>query len=1647
MPATAYVPTAEDDAALPASAYIPTDAEMEAVNRDWNSSSYTDPYGDPASHKPAAAPAKASKPAKASPGLNALRKMAEQLPRARASTTAKALPLPPSAVAFSHTPSGAASDPASADPAADATTADASAPAQPPVLSPAYDGTLDPKQYIDPNAQDGDPIGHAFFALDHSAQAYTAAPSYQTEEAHRQAVSAAVKVLQDTGAAARQPIYQAFIASAKKQGWLYAPSPALEKAPEPDVMDRVMTYLDSPEANNPFGTGLHVGKVAGGLVGLGRDVVDAIPGAAESLAYHAIGQGDQYDIEHVGTPEGEGPGEQIGGALMSPAMAVLPFGGQQAGEALQAYNAGDTEKAKRILEAAPGQIGQYAKENKLEAALMLLPGFLHGAGKVRGAVAAYDPIKGIQDLNPVDLAEDGSHAPGEPAQAATEPAAVKAAAVQAAASEPAARPAAPVPPARNVGGVPRGRQKPALGNPMAPTPAQEARPAPAAPTPEPPPAAVTVDSNTPPAAPSAPPVETAPAASPVAPAAAPAPPGPAARVAAETHVTEGTGATFTPKADDLKAAPAKLDAKTGMTAAQKTYLSDALTNYAHTPEANGATEAPAPPHVIDVPGDGRYTVEGVVQANALHVNLTGKGILLTRSADGQPLPEPIDLNARFQHKPGNGQGYGDAGAYDPPRRYGTAEQQGLPKITVPAKDRAAVLAKYAAEPPSENVPTEPETLSTSEGNADAADTAPLGEDAYKAKLRAAYQGQIPPEQIEPAVGRAWQTHQTEQAAMARLRAQATRTAGKDAEDPLTEDPLAQRDAAPEHGDAAPTPAAPHDAPTLTPQEHAAITSNLAKVADDPEVAPLAREMQAEADVARAGKMPRIANSAGLFGGKAVSDILESAQDRIGAAVSHVTSAAADSALARATRNGRFRGSYEVDKAAGDAVNQLAASGESARTYAHYATLHVLDGLDAKQRALFVDHLLDERASAIEAQGGTPNRADLRALSPQEKAQIAADPKLQAALLKFEGGPMGTVQQLRQFVSPRMALSQTASGRFLSLLAKKDAAGSDVNGRAASGRPASGMSGRGQVRGTSHAQQATGTAQAYSHDLGEILTHDLSEVNKKANLKQLYKTLLAQRDAQGNRLAYSSALKTGQALPDTITYNGREYPAVDVAPGWRYVDKAGKIREVRIRVPAPVAADLEDALTPPKPGNDIGAVAQQAAGFATSLSLMTPAELTGHVGRILSAAAKMAPANVPFAPRVGEALLPYIGPRAGTLYRLFNTDMSDPANVAVLQRIMDANGGSGRPFREELGRSLLAQVPGLKQAQNFSHDFLFSLPEGRGLSGFDLRLRVMAEKMREAAEGNTDPKRVREFASQFGQYTSKPDRFVQSLRTVAPFAATSMPVKLTEARLLMGNAGYRNLTPAQAATLHAETLFRGTAGSVLGLMLANHALSGHWPWQNAPGHETDLEAGKDKNGKPVYIAGNRLDPTLSRPLTSLGVPDMIADLHGPKDAKGKGAKGQAGKSIAENKSIAEKLAADAGRGIYNAAGSSVSSPALQAFTTMISGHDPLYVTRSGQMLPTSPTAKKGSSQSQALNNLKAGVGGLNPVLGAITHTDKQSRETPYQAPLWRTLQQMERLTGPMLKSDEPLADQPKPKPTRYHRPHRSRAIAALRAMSR
>src|SRR5262249_20176844 len=149
-----------------------------------------------------------------------------------------------------------------------------------------------------------------------------------------------------------------------------------------------------------------------------------------------------------------------------------------------------------------------------------------------------------------------------------------------------------------------------------------------------------------------------------------------------------------------------------------------------------------------------------------------------------------------------------------------------------------------------------------------------------------------------------------------------------------------------------------------------------------------------------------------------------------------------------------------------------------------------------------------------------------------------------------------------------------------------------------------------------------------------------------------------------------------------------------------------------------------------------------------------------------------------------------------------------------------------------------------------------------------------EKIRRAAEGNTDPARMREFSNQFGQFTSKPDRFVEVLKNVNPFAATTVSVRMAELRqTLFADSGLRGGSIGTKALRKLTTFSRGVGGTALALTLLNKMLSGRYPWQNEPDHRFDVNLGPDEDGRDRYVKLQALDPVASRVLNTFGAPEL------------------------------------------------------------------------------------------------------------------------------------------------------------------------------
>jgi hypothetical protein len=525
------------------------------------------------------------------------------------------------------------------------------------------------------------------------------------------------------------------------------------------------------------------------------------------------------------------------------------------------------------------------------------------------------------------------------------------------------------------------------------------------------------------------------------------------------------------------------------------------------------------------------------------------------------------------------------------------------------------------------------------------------------------------------------------------------------------------------------------------------------------------------------------------------------------------------------------------------------------------------------------------------------------LSDAEAQRIESDPAIANALETYKSDIKPDVEALRK----RAGLTEEAAAgkepEFISLIPTTDEL-----------LPGTGTPSQAALlsRKTRFAKQASGMAKEYDTNLANILRESYAEAMRKARVNDLY----------------AAAKRKG--LTESENFD-------DLPPGIANDLRAATEREIQ-------------------PSGAIGKLGRAYQRLTTGLALTAnPAELVNHMRRQLNILAAKPPVGRGAA-RL-EALAPYFGPKAGAFARTVMDNMSHPENQAILQDIFDAGGGSARSFNQ-----YKTNVPGIRQLQNATHQLLFGVPKGRGVGGWDLRMRVQLEKIRRAVEGNRDPQRIREFANQIGQYGSHPDWIVKGLRTVNPYAATTLPMRLTELKQAVGTSGLKSASAAASLGRRAETLLRGTGGTLLGLASANYLLSGKYPWENDPGHEFDLNTGtRTKDGKTLYVKLRAIAPELSRPVSTVSAPELSRE-----------------RTAKHPQYVSAALTGPA-----NQALSLVGGPGQNAALTAMTGKVPYFVKRPGQGPELLDVArlKKGETQqgtSRGLRQIRAAVGGINPV---------------------------------------------------------------------
>lgn len=441
------------------------------------------------------------------------------------------------------------------------------------------------------------------------------------------------------------------------------------------------------------------------------------------------------------------------------------------------------------------------------------------------------------------------------------------------------------------------------------------------------------------------------------------------------------------------------------------------------------------------------------------------------------------------------------------------------------------------------------------------------------------------------------------------------------------------------------------------------------------------------------------------------------------------------------------------------------------------------------------------------------------LDAKEMRRIESDPAISKALTHYRDQIKPDIEALRK----RAGLSeQAAAGKtpeFISLIP----ATNEMLPQPETVTQASRLS-----RTTRFAKKAEGFAKEYKTHVGDILAESYSEAIRKARVREFY-------DAVQNKGVGGATFE---------------------------------------ELPANLAHDLRSATEKPPPPIGMTKLLHSYQKFATGVSLTAnPAELQNHMRRQLSLVAAKPPVGMGIAARL-EALAPYFGPKLGTFARVVTQNADTPMFQGILKDVFDSGGGSTRSF----GERYQSNIPIVKGIQQRTNKLLFGIPKGYGVNGWDLRMRVYLEQIRRAAEGNVDPQRMREFANQIGQYGSHTDWVVNGLKTINPYAATTLPMRLTELKTAVGSSGLKGQGFAKGGLRQAETFLRGTGGTLAALTTANYLLSGKWPWQNDKGHEFDLNTGiRSKDGKTVYVKLRAVAPELARPVSTVSLPDLAREM--------------------------------------------------------------------------------------------------------------------------------------------------------------------------
>lgn len=620
--------------------------------------------------------------------------------------------------------------------------------------------------------------------------------------------------------------------------------------------------------------------------------------------------------------------------------------------------------------------------------------------------------------------------------------------------------------------------------------------------------------------------------------------------------------------------------------------------------------------------------------------------------------------------------------------------------------------------------------------------------------------------------------------------------------------------------------------------------------------------------------------------------------------------------------GRYRNVYTVDKDMGDQTNYIAGIRANALYSGMMAQRYVTKGLSKEQVAKLGQYLVGKRLyddaktvdvplepAGVPAKVGETRGSEVgatvqekqlhaQALTPEQQAEILKDPQIAAAVQRHvEIAADLTDQRLRAGLSPETAASK--SKEFINLVLPEETTGQVKPGFGAS------VASKFRVKKTRFAQPAKLTAKEYSTDLAHIYGTSYREVLPKTAVNDFY------------------TFARARGLISDKPVQGWERPAAAVE------NMVGK----SVWMPKPLADGLTDAILPQpdlgqSPGGKIlSAINKTTVGLQLSFN---PVELIGHLRRQESLLRGLPWVGMNPALRAFK-VAPVLGD-AATAIRLAVMDGDSPQFTSIMKDLYDANAGSIRPFRQ-----YQSKIPTLGKYQNWVHNVLFGVPKGRGINGWDARVRVAGEMIRRAAEPQYagDPQRMRDFASQFNQYMEKPDLYIEAMRKFAPYSATHVPTVGFGLKQVVGISGLKSKNAPEALGRALETVAARTASVMIGAIYLNKRMSGHWPWENAPGHKHQIQLNStDDPSQAIYLDVRGMDPVTGQALNTVGLPEISREERFKEFSK-------TGKSLRAN--VPESVAI----GGFNTALGMLSNPAANTALMAATGNVPYFLHYSGQ----------------------------------------------------------------------------------------------------